>query len=51
MSYVIKIIEDETGDVVISVDCESKSKADKIADGISINLNHDRFTVLVESQP
>lgn len=51
MSYIVKIVDDETGDTIISVDCKTKRRADKIADGVSINLNHDRFTVHVEPKP
>ena len=51
MRYIIKIVDDETGEIVRSFERESKRDADKVADGASINLNHERFSVRVEATP
>lgn len=40
----IQVIETETGEVVKEIDCgNSERKADRVFDGMMINLNHDKY--------
>lgn len=41
----VKIIDAETEEVVKRIKCSSESKADRVAAGVSINLNHDKYFV------
>ena len=46
--YYVRIIEDETGKVEKEMGPMSERKADRVESGVLINLNHERFTVVVE---
>jgi hypothetical protein len=41
--YVVQIVEDATGKVVRQSNPASHRRADKIEDGMNINLNHEAF--------
>ena len=43
--FYVKIVETATGKVHREMGPHSERKADKIADGASINLDHERFHV------
>lgn len=43
MSWRVEIIKRATGDVVKSFPCASVQRADKMARGLEINLDHARF--------
>lgn len=40
----VHVIEDETGKSIHTVKCD-KTPADRVARGMSINLDHNRFTL------
>lgn len=46
--WVVKIIEIETDDVIEEFPTESERTADRIHDGISINLDHENFYLEIE---
>ena len=50
--YYVEIVEYETEQVVDRIDCgASGRRADRIDDGVNINLNHERFyTRIVEEK-
>ena len=45
--YTVLVIERETADVVKEIKCGSENKANKIADGININLDHEKLFTTV----
>lgn len=45
MNYFVEIVNHDTQEVVKRLGPMSEHKADKVADGASINLDHDRFYV------
>jgi hypothetical protein len=47
-TYVVKVIELVSGDAVKEISVIGKRRANKVASGIEINLNHDEFMVEVE---
>lgn len=47
MSYVAEIVRDSTGKVERKSAAMSKPMAERCARGMSINLDHERFTVRV----
>jgi hypothetical protein len=48
--YVVRIIEHGTGKVEYESKPTSRRRAERIEDGMSINLNHERFyTEIVEA--
>lgn len=50
MNYYVRIIDLETGAVEKEMGPMSERRAEKVADGVSINLDHDRFSVTVEPE-
>ena len=47
--YKVRLISYEYDEVVTEIEVDSFAKAEKVEDGININLNHDRFyTDIVE---
>lgn len=48
--YVVEIVEDATEKVVKSMGPMPQSRAEKVADGVMINLDHDRFHVRLKEQ-
>jgi hypothetical protein len=42
-NYAVKVIESKSGEVVKVILCDSINKADKVGDGVNINLNHDKY--------
>jgi hypothetical protein len=43
------IIKDYEGNTIKTIECENERKADRVDDGININLDHDKyFTVIKE---
>lgn len=46
-SYFVEITEDATGKVIQRMGPHAKRTAEKIADGVEINLNHERYSVRV----
>lgn len=47
MDYYVEIVNDQTQEVVKAMGPMSEHSADKVADGASINLNHDDYFVRV----
>lgn len=43
MQYIVEIVERETGKVEYSSSPTTERRAQKIEDGMSINLNHEHF--------
>jgi len=43
VSYLVKIIHSETGEVVKMIEAVSEHHADRIEGGVLINLNHDQY--------
>ena len=50
MSHIVKVINAETGEVVKEVECESERQAERMDDGLNINLNHQQFYTLIEKR-
>ena len=51
--YLIEVIDYQTNEVVKTMETTSQRQADRIEDGLNINLNHDAFftrTVEVRSE-
>ena len=48
MSYVVKVVHSETGEVVKMIEAVSERHADRIEGGVSINLNHDQYHTEIE---
>lgn len=51
MTHIIKVIEKATQEVVEIFTAKSAREANKIEDGLLINLNHKDFYTVVEEQP
>jgi hypothetical protein len=52
MKWVVQVVEHDTDRVERSIDCESHHKAERVEDGLNINLNHARYyTRIVEKGP
>lgn len=48
LQYIVEIIRDATDEVVRQIDCgNSMRKAEKVRDGLLINLNHDNYSVFI----
>lgn len=45
--WVVKVVEDATGEVVSSMPARSERDAERIQRGIEINMNHDEYTCTV----
>ena len=45
MTWAVKVIETETGKVVKEIKAATERRADKLFDGLSINLNHEKYHV------
>ena len=41
--YVVDVIHSETGEVVHTVEVGPARKAERVEDGMNINLDHDKF--------
>lgn len=51
IQHVVQIIDWETNKVQKEFDPTSKGRAERIEDGVNINLNHDKFyTKIVERE-
>jgi hypothetical protein len=44
----IKVIDAESGEVVKTMETATERAANRIDDGLNINLNHERFYTLIE---
>ncbi len=44
MKYIVRVIFDETGEIVKQFPCDSENKAEKIESGLQINLNHEQYS-------
>lgn len=49
--FVVEITEDATGKVVKRTRPMSESMAERCADGMAINLDHNRFTITTRAKP
>lgn len=43
MKYIVQIIEHRTEKVIKEIECPTERKAEKIDDGVNINLNHENY--------
>ena len=50
MQYEVQIIRSTTGEVVEILKCSSRSKADKVDDGVNINLNHEEYHTVIKEK-
>ena len=50
VEWYVQIIEDDSINIEKQMGPFSARRAEKVADGVSINLNHDRFSVVVVSE-
>ena len=48
--WLIKVVNSDSGEVVKTLQANSERAADRIDDGININLNHEKFHTVVEKQ-
>lgn len=49
--YFVEVVEDATGEVVKRMGPMSRRKAERVEDGVSINMNHEAFhTRIVEGE-
>lgn len=39
----VEVIEDDTQEVVKTIECHTKREAERVERGLLINLNHERF--------
>ena len=46
--FKVKVIKTETGEVVKVMDASSQRQADRLLNGLNINLNHAKFHTTVE---
>lgn len=46
--WYVNVIESTTGDVVKSIECSSEKKAEKVCDGVCINLDWDNYETQIE---
>lgn len=52
MTYIVKVIKFENNEVVKEIPCSSERQADRVDDGLNINLDHEKFyTVIEEVEP
>jgi len=51
MTHIVQVIEKSTGKVVKEFTAKSERQADKIEDGLLINLNWVEFKTNVKEQP
>lgn len=42
--WMVKVVEDATGDIVKAIPARNEREAGRIERGIDINLDHDKFT-------
>lgn len=47
--WVVKVVEDATGEVVKSIPSRSEREAERVERGIDINLDHSRFTCYTDT--
>lgn len=48
LQYIVELMHDETEEIVKQIDCgNSMRKAEKIRDAVSINLDHDNYSVFI----
>ena len=47
-TYKIKVIKDDTGEVVMTYEAATERAADRIDRGLSINMNHDDYYTVIE---
>jgi hypothetical protein len=40
---IVQIVDRETKEIIKEISCKSQRQADKVYDGASINLNHDKY--------
>lgn len=51
MKYKVLVIEYHTSETVKEIDCgTSESKADRVAAGLNINLDHSRFYTIINAE-
>lgn len=50
MTYIVKVINCETGEVVKEIECPNERSADRVDGGLNINLNHEQFYTLIEQR-
>ena len=48
--FTVKVIEDDTGRTVHSIECETRRKAEQVERGININLNHELYSTEIVEQ-
>lgn len=48
--WVVYVLDDATGGVVHRVLCSSERAAERVEDGININLNHERYSTRVAQE-
>jgi len=46
----VEVIEDATQEVVKSIECSSERDADRVAQGLMINLNHAEYSVRINKE-
>lgn len=48
LQYIVEVMFDETEEVIKQVDCgNSMRKAERLRDAISINLDHNNYSVFI----
>lgn len=48
LQYIVELMHDETEEIVKQIDCgNSKRKAEKVRDALSINLDHNNYSVFI----
>ena len=51
MKYIVEVVRFENEEVVKRIECDTERKADRVDDGLNINLNHEDFyTRIVEQE-
>lgn len=47
--FVVQVIAREEGNVVKEIKCMSEKQAERVEEGININLNHEKFFTQIKS--
>ena len=47
-TWYVNVLDSETGEIVHSISCSSEKNAERVEDGVSINLDWDKYETQIE---
>lgn len=47
--WIVKVVDSETGEVVKTLEAANERAADRLDDGLNINLNHSKYHTAIEA--